>query len=264
MDDDEALARALQAEEAEYSAYNDYPDAAYYEDTYSPSTSKSCKRGRSAADSDFDEVDTDDDDDDWGAKKKNGAKKSGSAKKGKKPRAATARSSGKNVKAGSSSGGTTDTAASSNGIDGTVNANGSVGNDDVAAVEGNTSTSSSKPAKERAIQQSANGPWSTEEEKLFLEGLELYGRNWSQISTHLNNTRAPSNISSHAQMHFIKLCLQNIPLPASVLATGPGYTLAGGTSHIHPRKGAAIRHFRNVPKRLYSEAALREIEGYLR
>ncbi|KNC78774.1 hypothetical protein SARC_08802, partial [Sphaeroforma arctica JP610] len=69
--------------------------------------------------------------------------------------------------------------------------------------------------------------WTPEEEKLFLEGLELYGRDWAMIAMHCGNTRAKQNISSHAQKHFIKLFIGGHCLPAKVIESGSGYTLSG-------------------------------------
>ncbi|PVZ97378.1 hypothetical protein BB558_006662 [Smittium angustum] len=70
------------------------------------------------------------------------------------------------------------------------------------------------------------GVYTDEEESMFLEGLELYGRNWQKISGHMK-TRESKSIRSHAQKHFIKLFRDNIPLPAKVAESGTGYTLSG-------------------------------------
>ncbi|KAJ3393073.1 hypothetical protein HDU92_008017 [Lobulomyces angularis] len=70
------------------------------------------------------------------------------------------------------------------------------------------------------------GTFTNEEESLFLEGLELFGRNWKQLQSHIKTRDGPS-IRSHAQKHFIKLYRDKIPLPQKVAETGTGYTLSG-------------------------------------
>jgi len=50
-------------------------------------------------------------------------------------------------------------------------------------------------------------------------------------------TRDANSIRSHAQKHFIKLFRDNIPLPAQVLESGPGYTLSG--NDLDPYSSAA-------------------------
>ena len=154
MDEDEALARALQAEESAYGYYS-ASGAAYYDDYDNYTTST-----LAGADSDF-EFDMDEDDDDWGAA--NG-KKSAAAKKGKKggKPAGSGRGRGGKVKKGGGA-----VVGDTNGL------NGQDGED----------ATTSKPTKERITQQSGMGPWTDDEEKLFLEGLDLYGRNWKQVSS---------------------------------------------------------------------------------
>ena len=116
--------------------------------------------------------------------------------------------------------------------------------------------------------------WSESEERLFLEALELFGRDWHKAAAHVgerigsdlvtllcmaaNNllnvpdapvshlliscaphtedvpvagTRDKKAFTSHAQKHFIKLCIADKPLPDKVIASGnpggAGYTLSG-------------------------------------
>lgn len=91
------------------------------------------------------------------------------------------------------------------------------------------------------------------EERLFLEGLELYGREWKKIENHIN-TRDVHAIKSHAQKHFIKLYRLNQPLPAKVQETGTGHTLSG--KPLDPNSGAAQQYLgkkknslnKNIPK----------------
>jgi len=80
-------------------------------------------------------------------------------------------------------------------------------------------------------------PWTQDEEKLFLEALELYGRDWKSAAEYLNHTRDHKGIASHAQKYFIKLYKEDIPLPAKVMESGEGYTLSG--KPLDPNSAAA-------------------------
>ncbi|KAG0308906.1 hypothetical protein BGZ98_006257 [Dissophora globulifera] len=84
-----------------------------------------------------------------------------------------------------------------------------------------------KPKKVKEVVPVFNtGMYSEKEENAFVEALELFGRNWRSVEDHVA-TRDSNSIRSHAQKHFIKLFRDNIPLPAKVLVSGPGYTLSG-------------------------------------
>ena len=58
--------------------------------------------------------------------------------------------------------------------------------------------------------------WLPEEEKLFLEAVELFGRNWKSCVAHLNHSRDVKGFKSHAQKYFVKLYRDGKPLPAKV------------------------------------------------
>lgn len=53
-------------------------------------------------------------------------------------------------------------------------------------------------------------------------------------------SRDSRQVASHAQKHFIKLCLAGEPLPAKVAETGRGYTLSGKL--LDPNSSAAISY----------------------
>ena len=81
--------------------------------------------------------------------------------------------------------------------------------------------------------------WTEEEEKKFLEALDMYGRDWHKCAEHMQ-TRESKAFTSHAQKHFIKLCLQGKPLPAKVAESGEGYTLSG--KPLDPNSAAALAY----------------------
>ncbi|KAF9563155.1 hypothetical protein EC968_004988 [Mortierella alpina] len=99
------------------------------------------------------------------------------------------------------------------------------------------------------------GVYSESEEKAFVEALDLFGRNWRSVEEHVQ-TRDSNSIRSHAQKHFIKLFRDNIPLPAKVLETGPGYTLSG--NDLDPYSAAARPY---LAQRLLDDPALLPKQG---
>lgn len=56
----------------------------------------------------------------------------------------------------------------------------------------------------------------------------------------MNGSRDERAVSSHAQKHFIRLCLQGRPLPAKVAESGEGYTLSG--KPLDPNSSAARQY----------------------
>jgi hypothetical protein len=62
------------------------------------------------------------------------------------------------------------------------------------------------------------------------------GRDWKACAEHVG-TRDSRAIASHAQKHFIKLCIRGELLPARVAQSGAGYTLSG--KPLDPESAAA-------------------------
>ncbi|ORX93100.1 hypothetical protein K493DRAFT_262785 [Basidiobolus meristosporus CBS 931.73] len=88
------------------------------------------------------------------------------------------------------------------------------------------------------------GPYTDEEEKLFLSGLELHGREWKKLVEHMG-TRNAESIRSHAQKHFIKLYRDGLALPLKVQESGNGYTLSG--KELDPNSAAARPYLSRLP-----------------
>eukprot|EP00833_Pecoramyces_ruminatium_P007645 jgi/Orpsp1_1/1181677/evm.model.c7180000078151.1 len=87
------------------------------------------------------------------------------------------------------------------------------------------------------------GTYSPEEEKKFLEGIELYGRDWKNLTNYIG-TRNSKSVRSHAQKHFIKLYREAKPLPPKVRESGSGYTLSG--KPLDPYSASAKPYLANV------------------
>ncbi|KQK10731.1 transcription factor DIVARICATA [Brachypodium distachyon] len=66
-------------------------------------------------------------------------------------------------------------------------------------------TAARRAGKARGEERRRGIPWSEEEHKLFLDGLEKYGRgDWRNISRFAVRTRTPTQVASHAQKYFIR------------------------------------------------------------
>eukprot|EP00485_Elphidium_margaritaceum_P010033 CAMPEP_0202689982 /NCGR_PEP_ID=MMETSP1385-20130828/5137_1 /ASSEMBLY_ACC=CAM_ASM_000861 /TAXON_ID=933848 /ORGANISM="Elphidium margaritaceum" /LENGTH=598 /DNA_ID=CAMNT_0049345203 /DNA_START=33 /DNA_END=1829 /DNA_ORIENTATION=+ len=83
--------------------------------------------------------------------------------------------------------------------------------------------------------------WTEEEETLYREGLQLYGRDYAKVAKHVGHDRNTAAIRSHSQIYFLKLLAQGTPLPPKVLESGNGYTLGGAA--LNKYSSIAIRHF---------------------
>lgn len=80
--------------------------------------------------------------------------------------------------------------------------------------------------KDTGTNRAQSRGWSDEEEKLFLEALDLHGRDWKAAAAHVGSRDARA-FTSHAQKFFIKLAIAGKPVPAKVAESGHGYTLSG-------------------------------------
>ncbi|KAJ2791895.1 hypothetical protein GGI18_000806 [Coemansia linderi] len=99
------------------------------------------------------------------------------------------------------------------------------------------------PPEPVAPGQFRSGAYTDDEERMFNEGLELFGRSWSEISGHVG-TRDAKSIRSHAQKYFIKLFRDGVALPAKVKESGEGYTLSGRP--LDPNSAAARPYLQHV------------------
>ncbi|GFP84113.1 transcription factor divaricata [Phtheirospermum japonicum] len=57
--------------------------------------------------------------------------------------------------------------------------------------------------KQASVPRKTGRPWTEDEHRLFLIGLEKYGKgDWKSISRYMVLTRNPTQVASHAQKHF--------------------------------------------------------------
>lgn len=106
--------------------------------------------------------------------------------------------------------------------------------------------------KDTGTNRAQSRGWSEEEEKLFLEALDLHGRDWKAAAAHVG-TRDARAFTSHAQKFFIKLAIAGKPVPAKVAESGQGYTLSG--KPLDPTSSAA-RAYGLKPEILESESSV--------
>lgn len=104
-------------------------------------------------------------------------------------------------------------------VKGSVDANDGSGDHELSAT-------GRRKRKDTGTNRTQSRGWSEEEEKLFLEALDLHGRNWKAAAAHVGSRDARA-FTSHAQKFFIKLAIAGKPVPAKVAESGPGYTLSG-------------------------------------
>ncbi len=70
------------------------------------------------------------------------------------------------------------------------------------------------PMPEKDGHETNAGRWTKAEHKLFLEALELYGKDWKKVQQHVG-TRTTTQARSHAQKYFAKIGRGNEPLDDS-------------------------------------------------
>eukprot|EP01084_Bolivina_argentea_P099518 178884_1 len=102
--------------------------------------------------------------------------------------------------------------------------------------------SSSPPKKKRKKKRG----WSDEQEALFREGLDTFGRDWKKVATHVGHDRNAASIRSHAQIYFLRLLQKGEALTGKLLETGNGYTLSG--KPLNKYSAIALRHFGSADK----------------
>lgn len=121
---------------------------------------------------------------------------------------------------------------------------------DNGSAEQELSATGRRKRKDTGTNRTQSRGWSEEEERLFVEALDLHGRDWKAAAAHVK-TRDARAFTSHAQKFFIKLAIAGKPVPAKVAETGQGYTLSG--KPLDPTSSAA-RAYGLKPEILESKA----------
>ncbi|KAG5607787.1 hypothetical protein H5410_029279, partial [Solanum commersonii] len=77
--------------------------------------------------------------------------------------------------------------------------------DDPVELEGDCQISSGSNKKNNEIERKKGTPWTEDEHRLFLIGLDKYGKgDWRSISRNVVVSRTPTQVASHAQKYFIR------------------------------------------------------------
>ena len=128
-----------------------------------------------------------------------------------------------------------------------------------APLPGELTATGRRRRKDAGQKKAAPRRWTAAEEAAFVEGLARFGRDWRRIGEHLG-TRDARAVSSHAQKHFIRLCLQGKRLPPKVRESGEGYTLSG--KPLDPNSAAARAYgFKPNSVQLLAEAGFGDLPG---
>ncbi len=118
------------------------------------------------------------------------------------------------------------------------------------STEQELSATGRRKRKDTGTNRTQSRGWSEDEERLFVEALDLHGRDWKAAAAHVG-TRDARAFTSHAQKFLIKLAIAGKPVPPKVAETGQGYTLSG--KPLDPTSSAA-RAYGLKPEVLESEA----------
>lgn len=102
------------------------------------------------------------------------------------------------------------------------------------------------PLNQAARERKKGVPWTEDEHRLFLLGLQKLGKgDWRGISRHFVQTRTPTQVASHAQKYFIRQNNMNKRKRRSSLfdiVTDPMPGVAGPLGGIAGRPGAGVDH----------------------